>query len=109
MPSTISSRACVLPTRIGLRIWATRLFPVPVDALISEAYAQERLREIPKYKARSSAETVAATSEPIEICQKPGKPDTSHLTVVDKNRLVVSLTLPSITPLVRGWSPKEPV
>ena len=82
-------------------------FPVPVDALISEAYAQERLREIPKYKARSSAETVAATSEQIKkFAKNPESPDTSHLTVVDKNRLVVSLTFTINYPFGSGMVAK---
>ena len=79
MPSTISSRA-VLPTRIGLRIWATQTFSA-VDALISEAYAQERLRKSQSIKRVLQAETVAATSEQLKICKNPESPDTSHLTV----------------------------
>ena len=82
-------------------------FPVPVDSLISKAYAQERLKEIPKHKARTSAETVAATSEQIKrFANNPESPDTSHLTVVDKDRLVVSLTFTINYPFGSGMVAK---
>ena len=82
-------------------------FPVPVDALISEAYAQERLREIPKYKARSSAETVAATSEQLRKFKQNPKALTRHISLLlTKNRLVVSLTFTINYPFGSGMVAK---
>lgn len=59
---------------------------VPVAALISPEYADQRRTEIPVYRARRSADVKAVTT------LRPESPETSHLTVVDKDRNAISLT-----------------
>jgi len=61
---------------------------VPVEGLIDREYADVRRKEIPRERARRSTEVVAA---PSEMLRKESH-DTSHLTVVDKDKNAVSLT-----------------
>lgn len=66
---------------------------VPVAALINPAYAALRRAEIFMTRARSSKEVKAASPELIQrFLHKSESTETSHLTVVDKNRNAVSLT-----------------
>lgn len=65
---------------------------VPVVALVSPAYALLRRREINLKQARPSTQVQAADPALMNRLQKQESPDTTHLTVVDANRNVVSLT-----------------
>lgn len=66
---------------------------VPVKALTSRAYAQERRHEILQDRARPASQVKPATPEMLERASKINEsPDTSHLTVVDTQRNAVSLT-----------------
>ncbi|MGF1601230.1 MAG: gamma-glutamyltransferase [Thermosynechococcaceae cyanobacterium] len=66
--------------------------PVPTAALISPAYARLRRQEITD-QARSAADVKAADPQVLEtIRQRQESNDTSHLTVVDRDRNAVSLT-----------------
>lgn len=64
---------------------------VPVRELTSREYAVRRRGEIDLERARSSAEVRAATAEELESLGRESE-DTTHLTVVDGDGLVVSLT-----------------
>jgi gamma-glutamyltranspeptidase/glutathione hydrolase len=67
--------------------------PVPTRSLTSKAYAQKRIEEMNPEKATPSSEVNAFSNEAMKkFGQHPESPDTSHLTVVDKNRLVISIT-----------------
>ncbi|MGF1492224.1 MAG: gamma-glutamyltransferase [Microcoleaceae cyanobacterium] len=65
--------------------------PVPVESLTSEGYAGERRQEIDPERARPSSTVNPGTAEQIQryVWESP---ETSHLTVVDQDRNVVSLT-----------------
>jgi gamma-glutamyltranspeptidase/glutathione hydrolase len=63
--------------------------PVPVKSLTSLGYAKKRFAEINMENARSSEDVQAASSTDLKRYESP---DTSHLTVVDKEKNVVSLT-----------------
>lgn len=66
---------------------------VPVAALISRDYARQRHPEIQWNRARSAAEVKAADPALLErLSQDLESADTSHLTVVDRDRNAVSLT-----------------
>jgi gamma-glutamyltranspeptidase / glutathione hydrolase len=65
---------------------------VPVAALISPAYAQLRRPEINLQRARPSSQVKAADPALLQKLQRSESPDTTHLTVVDPERNVVSLT-----------------
>ncbi|MCG9889752.1 MAG: gamma-glutamyltransferase [Thermosynechococcaceae cyanobacterium MS004] len=66
---------------------------VPVTALINPAYANLRRREISMGQARTATQVKAATPEMIgRFLSKTESTETSHLTVVDKDRNAVSLT-----------------
>ncbi|HEY4221304.1 MAG TPA: gamma-glutamyltransferase [Myxococcota bacterium] len=70
---------------------------VPVKELISKAYADSRRKEIDPAKAKKSADVKAATPEALaaiaaQLAAHPESTDTTHLTVVDKERNAVSLT-----------------
>jgi gamma-glutamyltranspeptidase / glutathione hydrolase len=65
---------------------------VPTAELISPAYAHRRRLEI-RQRSRSAAEVKAADPKVLELIRQPQEShDTSHLTVVDKERNAVSLT-----------------
>ena len=67
--------------------------PVPVRSLISQEYAQKRLENINPKKAAASADVSALSPEEMKAFIRRGEsPDTSHLTVVDQNRMAISLT-----------------
>jgi gamma-glutamyltranspeptidase/glutathione hydrolase len=61
---------------------------VPVQQLISPAYAQKRRQEIHPYLAKPAAEIKPGLGKN----QNPERLETSHLTVVDEQRNAVSLT-----------------
>lgn len=63
---------------------------VPVPALISKGYADKRRKEIDPKKARRSDDVKAGTQAQLAAARE--SKDTSHLTVVDKDRNAVSLT-----------------
>jgi len=66
---------------------------VPVEQLISRAYAAKRRQEIRMDKARLSPEVKPIDKETLQRYIKANEsPDTSHLTVVDQQRNAVSLT-----------------
>ncbi len=66
---------------------------VPVAALIDPAYAARRRSEIKMDRARAAAEVKAASPEMLRgFAKKSESTETSHLTVVDPDRNVVSLT-----------------
>jgi gamma-glutamyltranspeptidase / glutathione hydrolase len=65
---------------------------VPVAALISPAYAKLRRPEINLQRARPSTQVRAADPALLQKLQRQESPDTTHLTVVDGERNVVSLT-----------------
>jgi gamma-glutamyltranspeptidase/glutathione hydrolase len=65
---------------------------VPVAALISPAYAQLRRPEINLQQARPSNQVKAADPVLLQKLQRSESSDTTHLTVVDPERNVVSLT-----------------
>ncbi len=66
---------------------------VPVQALISPEYAQARRSEIQPQQARTANQVQAGDAQLIEQLQtKLESENTSHLTVVDQARNVVSLT-----------------
>ncbi|MBD1920228.1 gamma-glutamyltransferase [Microcoleus sp. FACHB-831] len=66
---------------------------VPVNALISPAYAANRRQEINMQRARQSSEVKAGTREIIQrFANSKESQDTTHLTVVDEQRNTVSLT-----------------
>lgn len=75
---------------------------VPVDGLISRAYADERRRGIDPKRAKQSADVKPGTAAQLAQTAAPASPpapaprkesaDTSHLSVVDKNHNAVSLT-----------------
>ncbi|MBW4673619.1 MAG: gamma-glutamyltransferase [Desmonostoc geniculatum HA4340-LM1] len=72
---------------------------VPVQELISPAYAKKRRQEIKMDKARPSTEVKPGNlnpkclpSSPSSLCLRYESPETSHLTVVDEQRNAVSLT-----------------
>ncbi len=70
---------------------------VPVAELTSRAYADVRRKEIDANKARMSSDVKAASPEMLaqvaaQLAAKPESKDTSHLTVVDKQRNAVALT-----------------
>lgn len=62
---------------------------VPIQALTSSAYAKKRFAEIDQNGARRSTEVLAAPDGDLKRYESP---DTSHLTVVDHEQNVVSLT-----------------
>lgn len=64
---------------------------VPVEALTSRPYAQQRRREISMERARASREVQAADEATLRRLSRESN-DTSHLTVVDEQRNTVSLT-----------------
>ena len=64
---------------------------VPVKALISPIYAQKRRREINPQKATPSSQVKAADPAVLQRLTKESV-ETSHLTVVDRDRNAVSLT-----------------
>ncbi|MGB8701336.1 MAG: gamma-glutamyltransferase, partial [Thermosynechococcaceae cyanobacterium] len=67
--------------------------PVPVAALISPTYAALRRGEISMSRARPATEVKAATPEILQrVLKLTESTETSHLTVVDKDRNAVSLT-----------------
>ena len=63
---------------------------VPVAELVSPAYAALRRGEIEMERARSSSEVQPADAQTLQRLRE--SPDTSHLTVVDRDRNAVSLT-----------------
>jgi gamma-glutamyltranspeptidase/glutathione hydrolase len=65
---------------------------VPVAALISPTYAQQRRQEINLQKARPSSQVRAADPAILQRLQSKESGDTSHLSVVDKLGNAVSLT-----------------
>jgi gamma-glutamyltranspeptidase / glutathione hydrolase len=66
---------------------------VPTAELISPAYAHRRRLEILLQRSRSASEVKAADPKVLELIRQPQEShDTSHLTVVDKDRNAVSLT-----------------
>jgi gamma-glutamyltranspeptidase / glutathione hydrolase len=66
---------------------------VPVAALIDPAYLALRRAEISMTRARPATEVKAASPELIQrFSRKSESTETSHLTVVDKNRNAVSMT-----------------
>ncbi len=74
---------------------------VPVQQLISLAYAKKRRQEINMQMARPSIEVkpvdlnskcLRLSSSPSSPCPRHESPETSHLTVVDEQRNAVSLT-----------------
>lgn len=66
---------------------------VPTAALTSPAYLRRRRSEIQLQQARSAAEVQPADPEVLDLIrQQQESNDTSHLTVVDKDRNAVSLT-----------------
>ncbi|HEY9826507.1 MAG TPA: gamma-glutamyltransferase, partial [Stenomitos sp.] len=68
-------------------------YTVPVSALINPAYAALRRSEIRLNRARPALEVKAATPEMLKRYLKASEStETSHLTVVDRNRSAVSLT-----------------
>ena len=81
--------------------------PVPIRSLTSKAYAQKRLAEIDPQKANASNAVNALSGEAMKaFAQRPESPDTSHLTVVDENRLVISITFTINYPFGSGIVPK---
>ncbi len=64
---------------------------VPVKALISPAYAQKRRQEINPQKATPSSQVKAVDPAVLQRLTKESV-ETSHLTVVDRDRNAVSLT-----------------
>jgi gamma-glutamyltranspeptidase/glutathione hydrolase len=64
---------------------------VPVKELTSREYGNRRRGEIDLERARLSAEVRAATAEELGSLRRESE-DTTHLTVVDRDGLVVSLT-----------------
>lgn len=66
---------------------------VPVNALVSPAYAANRRQEINMQRARQSSEVKAGAREIIQrFANSKESQDTTHLTVVDEQRNTVSLT-----------------
>jgi gamma-glutamyltranspeptidase / glutathione hydrolase len=65
--------------------------PVPTDALTSRAYADARKKEIDPKRARKSSDVRAATAAQLELFRRESA-DTSHLSVVDRDKNAVSLT-----------------
>ncbi|MBD2415810.1 gamma-glutamyltransferase [Nostoc calcicola FACHB-389] len=72
---------------------------VPVQELISPAYAKKRRQEIKMDRARPSTEVHPGNlnpkclpPSPSSLCLRYESPETSHLTVVDEQRNAVSLT-----------------
>lgn len=66
---------------------------VPVQQLISPAYAALRRQEINPQRARPSTEVKAVDRATLQrFIQANESPDTSHLTVVDQSRNAISLT-----------------
>ncbi|MBD2682059.1 MULTISPECIES: gamma-glutamyltransferase [Nostoc] len=69
---------------------------VPVQQLISPAYAKKRRQEINMDKARPSTEVKPGNLKCLPIppypCPRNESPETSHLNVVDEQRNAVSLT-----------------
>ena len=66
---------------------------VPVAALINPAYAASRRQEIDPQLARSAAEVKAADSSTLErYSNYKESSDTTHLTVVDRDRNALSMT-----------------
>ncbi|HEY9853649.1 MAG TPA: gamma-glutamyltransferase [Leptolyngbyaceae cyanobacterium] len=66
---------------------------VPVAALISHAYAARRRQEISMQRARSANEVKALDAQTLQrFSDRKESSDTSHLTVVDRQRNAVSLT-----------------
>jgi gamma-glutamyltranspeptidase / glutathione hydrolase len=66
---------------------------VPVTALIDPAYANLRRSEISMTQARSAAQVKATSPERLQrFSKKTESTETSHLSVVDKDRNAVSLT-----------------
>jgi gamma-glutamyltranspeptidase / glutathione hydrolase len=64
---------------------------VPVQALISPKYADLRRAEIDPNRAKPSQDVPAATPEVLQKIQSESS-ETSHLTVVDRDRNAISLT-----------------
>jgi len=68
-------------------------FDVPVAALVSQAYADRRRPEISLTRARPSNEVQALDRPTLDrLRRQQESPETSHLTVVDQDRMAVSLT-----------------
>jgi gamma-glutamyltranspeptidase / glutathione hydrolase len=66
---------------------------VPVAALINPAYANLRRSEISMTQARSATQVKAASPEMLQrFSKKSESTETSHISVVDKDRNAVSLT-----------------
>ncbi len=65
---------------------------VPVQQLISRKYAAKRRQEIRTDRATPSTRVKPVDKATLERFTKSESPDTSHLTVVDKQRNAVSLT-----------------
>ena len=66
---------------------------VPVVDLVSPAYATLRSREIDPKRAKKSADVKAGTQAQLDQARRARESrDTSHLTVVDRDRNAVSLT-----------------
>jgi gamma-glutamyltranspeptidase/glutathione hydrolase len=65
---------------------------VPVTQLLDPGYLKARAAEIPLQQGRSQAQVQPATATQLGWAEKTGAPNTSHLTVVDGDRTVVSLT-----------------
>lgn len=66
--------------------------PVPVSSLISPEYGKLRRAEIDMNRAKSSSEVRPADINILQQFGKAESEDTTHLTVVDEERNVVSLT-----------------
>ncbi len=65
---------------------------VPVASLINPAYAKLRRQEIERERARPATEVKPVDAETLSRFAKGESQDTTHLTVVDAERNVVSLT-----------------
>ena len=65
---------------------------VPVQQLVSSEYAKLRREEIDMQRARSSQEVKPVAGETLQRLLERESEDTSHLTVADADRNVVSLT-----------------
>ncbi len=66
--------------------------PVPVRQLLDPGYLKARAAEIPAEQARTQDQVQPATATQLGWAEKTGAPNTSHLTVVDGDRTVISLT-----------------